>query len=47
MPADYLSRLLGTNESIASISTFNLFQTDLFDLQMQDKHLQMLQTFMT
>jgi len=44
MPADYLSRLPG---SITSISAFDLFQADLYDLQMQDDDLQMLQNFMT
>ncbi len=47
MLADYLSRLPGTKEAIASISAFNPFQADLYDLQMQDDDLQMLQTFMT
>ncbi len=47
MPADYISRLPGTKETIASISAFDLFQANFFDLQMQDEHLQMLQTFMT
>jgi len=47
MPADYLSRLLGIKEIVASIYAFNPFQADIFDLQMQDEHLQMLQTFMT
>jgi hypothetical protein len=47
MPADILSRLPGTKEPIASISAFDPFQADLFDLQMQDDDLQMLQTFMT
>ncbi len=47
MPADYLSRLPGTKESISSISTFNPFQSDLYELQMKDDDLQMLQTFMT
>jgi hypothetical protein len=47
MLADYLSRLLGTKEAIASISAFDPFQADLCDLQMQDDDLQMLQTFMT
>ncbi len=47
MPADYLSRLPGTKESIASISTFDPFQSDLYKLQLQDDDLQMLQTFMT
>ncbi len=47
MPADYLSRLPGTKEAIASISAFEPFQADRYDLQMQDNNLQMLQTFMT
>ncbi len=36
MPADYLSRLPGAKENIASISAFDPFQTDLYDLWMQD-----------
>jgi hypothetical protein len=47
MPADYLSRLPGTKEAIASIAAFDPFQSDLYELQMQDNDLQMLQTFMT
>ena len=47
MLADYLSRLPGGKETIASISAFNPFQADLYNLQMQDDDLQMLQTFMT
>jgi len=47
MPADYLSRLPGAKETIASISAFDPFQADLYDLQMKDDDLQMLQTFMT
>ncbi len=47
MPADYQSRLPGTKEAVSSISAFDLFRADLFDLQMKDKHLQMLQHFMT
>jgi hypothetical protein len=47
MPEDCLSRLPGTKETVASISSFDPFQADLFDLQMQDEHLQMLQTIMT
>ncbi len=35
MPADYLSRLPGAKETVASISTFDPYQTDLSDLQMQ------------
>jgi len=45
--ADSLSRLLGTKETIASISAFDPFQADLFILQMHNDDLQMLQTFMT
>jgi len=37
MPADYLSRLPGTKETIASISAFDPFQADLYKLQMQDE----------
>jgi len=47
MLADYLSRLPGAKDSIASIDAFDLFQADLYNLQMQDDDLQMLQTFMT
>jgi hypothetical protein len=47
MPADYLSQLPGTKETITSISAFDPFQMDLYDLQMKDDELQMLQTFMT
>ncbi len=32
MPVDYLSRLPGTKESIASISAFDPFQSDLYEL---------------
>jgi len=42
MPADYLSRLPGAKETVASISAF---QTDLYELQMQDEILQGIQTF--
>jgi transposase InsO family protein len=45
MPADYLSRLPGAKDSIASISAFGPFQTDFYDLQMQDDILQEIQTF--
>jgi hypothetical protein len=45
MPADYLSRLPGAKESIASISAFNPFQADLYELQMKDEILQGIQTF--
>jgi hypothetical protein len=47
MSADYLSRLPGTKETTASISAFDPFQAELFDPQMQDDDLQMLQTFIT
>jgi RNase H-like domain found in reverse transcriptase len=47
MPADYLSRLPGAIEAIASIAAFDPFQSDLYELQMQDDDLQILQTFMT
>jgi hypothetical protein len=40
MPADYLSRLPG-----ASVSAFDPFQADLYELQMQDEILQGIQTF--
>ncbi len=45
MPADYLSRLPGAKDNVASISAFDPFQTDLYDLQMQDEVLQAVQTF--
>ncbi len=45
MPADYLSRLPGAKETIASISAFDSFQADLYELQMQDEILQGIQTF--
>jgi hypothetical protein len=45
MPADYLSRLPGAKDNIVSISAFDLFQTDLYDLQMKDDILQCIQTF--
>jgi hypothetical protein len=32
MPADYLSRLSGAKENIASISAFDPFQADLYEL---------------
>jgi transposase InsO family protein len=47
MPADYLSRLPGAKDTVASISAFDPFQADLYELQMQDDALQMLQTFRT
>jgi Reverse transcriptase (RNA-dependent DNA polymerase)/RNase H-like domain found in reverse transcriptase len=45
MLADYLSRLPGAKDNIASISAFDPFQADLYDLQMQDEILQGIQTF--
>ena len=45
MPVDYLSRLPGAKETVASISAFDPFQADLYDLQMQDEVLQTIQTF--
>jgi hypothetical protein len=40
MPANYLSSLPGAKDNIASISAFDPFQTDLYDLQMKDsRHL--------
>jgi len=45
MPADYLSRLPGAKENIASVSAFDLFQANLYELQMQDEILQGIQTF--
>jgi len=45
MPADYLSRLPGAKDNIPSISAFDPFQTDLYDLQMKDDILQGIQTF--
>jgi RNase H-like domain found in reverse transcriptase/Integrase zinc binding domain len=45
MLADYLSRLTGAKENIASISAFDPFQADLYELQMQDEILQGIQTF--
>jgi hypothetical protein len=47
IPADYLSRLPGTKDAIASISAFDPFQAELYDLQIQDDNLQMLQMGMT
>jgi hypothetical protein len=44
MLVDYLLRLPGTKDAIASISTFDPFQADLYDLKMQDDDLQ---TFLT
>jgi hypothetical protein len=45
MPADYLSRLPRAKDNVASISAFDPFQTDLYDLQMKDDILQGIQTF--
>ncbi len=45
MLVDYLSRLPGAKENIASISAFDPFKADLYDLQMQDDILQGIQTF--
>ncbi len=45
MLADYLSRLPGAKENIASISAFDPFQANLYKLQMQDEILQGIQTF--
>jgi hypothetical protein len=45
MPADYLSRLPGAKDTVASISAFDSFQADLYELQMQDEVLQGIQTF--
>ncbi len=45
MPADYLSRLPGAKETIASILAFDPFQADLYKLQMQDEILQGIQIF--
>ncbi len=45
MPADYLLRLPGAKDTVASISAFDPFQADFYDLEMQDDSLQMLQTF--
>jgi hypothetical protein len=45
MPADYLSRLPGAKDNIASISAFDPFQTVFYDLQMKDDILQSIQTF--
>jgi hypothetical protein len=45
MPVDYLSRLPGAKDNIASISAFDPFQNNLYDLQMKDHILQGIQTF--
>jgi len=36
MPADYLSRLPGAKDAVASISAFDPFHGDLYDVQLQD-----------
>jgi hypothetical protein len=43
MPSGYLSRLLGTKENVTSISAF---QADIYELQMKDEKLQMIQRYM-
>jgi len=45
MPADYLSRLPASeaSENLNTISAFYLFQSDLYDLQMKDEILQIVQ----
>jgi hypothetical protein len=45
MPADYLSRLLGAKDAVASINAFDPFQANLYNLQLDDETLQMLQNF--
>jgi hypothetical protein len=45
MPANYLSRLPGAKETVASISAFDPFQADLYNLQMQNEVLQGIQMF--
>ena len=45
MPADYLSRLPGAKENVTSISAFDPFKVDLYDLQMKDDILQGIQTY--
>jgi hypothetical protein len=45
MPSDYLTRLPGAKDMIASISAFDPFQADIYELQMQDYILQGIQTF--
>jgi hypothetical protein len=47
MPADYLSGILGVKDTVASSSAFDPFQADLYNLQLQDEGLQMLQKFRT
>jgi hypothetical protein len=47
MLVNYLFWLPGTKEALSSISAFDPFQSDLYDLQMQNEHLQMLQNYMT
>jgi hypothetical protein len=36
MPANYLSRLPGAKDAVASISAFDPFHGDLYDVQLQD-----------
>jgi len=45
MPSDYPTRLPGAKDMIASISAFDPFQANLYELQMQDDILQGIQTF--
>jgi hypothetical protein len=47
MPADYRSRLPGAKDTVASTSAFDPFQANLYNLQLQDDVLQMLQNFRT
>jgi hypothetical protein len=47
MPANYLSRLPGTRNTVTNVSAFDPFQASLFALQMKDEELQMLQQYMT
>jgi hypothetical protein len=43
MPADYLSRIPGTKENVTSIAAFHPFQANLYELQMKDDQLQIVQ----
>ncbi len=45
MLADYLSRLSGAKDADANIKAFDPFQANLYDLQLLDETLQMLQNF--
>jgi hypothetical protein len=47
MQAYYLSRLPRAKDTVRTISAFDPFHADLYDLQVQDEVLQMLQTFRT